>query len=53
MHRAMMWREQFAAVVKLNVAMSEPREDDDGKTDKEVDVAVPDDAGRIVEVGSE
>lgn len=40
-------------VVKLNVVMSEPREDDDGKTDEEVDVTVPDKAGHIVEVGSE
>jgi hypothetical protein len=33
--------------------MSEPREDDDGETDEEVDVTVPDKAGHIVEVGSE
>ena len=41
-------------VVKLNVTMADPRyPDDDDKTDKAVDVAVPDDAGRIVEVESE
>jgi hypothetical protein len=38
-------------VVKLNVEISEPRyRDDDDETDKAVDVTVPDDAGRIVEV---
>ena len=38
-------------VVKLNVTMSEPRyRDDDDETDKAVDVTIPDDAGRIVEL---
>ena len=38
-------------VVKLNVTMSEPRyRDDDDQTDNAVDVEVPDDAGRIVEL---
>jgi hypothetical protein len=38
-------------VVRLNVTMSEPRyRDDDDETDKSVDVPVPDDAGRIVEI---
>jgi hypothetical protein len=38
-------------VVRLNVSMSDPRyRDDDEKTDKAVDVAIPDDAGRIVEL---
>jgi hypothetical protein len=38
-------------VVKINVAMSEPRyRDDDDETDKAVDVTIPDEAGRIVEV---
>ena len=38
-------------VVKLNVRMSEPPyRDDDDETDKAVDVTVPDDAGRIVEL---
>jgi hypothetical protein len=41
-------------VVKLNVTMSEPRyRDDDEETDKAVDVTIPDDAGRIVEVETE
>ena len=41
-------------VVKLNVTMSEPRyRDDDDETDKAVDVPVPDDAGRIVEIETE
>lgn len=41
-------------VVKLNVTMSEPRyRDDDDETDKAVDVTIPDDAGRIVEVDTE
>jgi hypothetical protein len=34
--------------------MSEPRyRDDDDETDKAVDVPVPDDAGRIVEIETE
>jgi hypothetical protein len=38
-------------VVQLNVEMSEPRyPDDDDETDKMVEVAVPDDAGHIVEL---
>ena len=38
-------------VVKLNVTMSEPRyRDDNDETDKPVDVMVPEDAGRIVEL---
>jgi len=39
-------------VIRLNVAMSEPRyrDDDDDEIDKTVDVTVPDDAGRIVEI---
>jgi hypothetical protein len=38
-------------VVKLNVEISEPHYlGDDDETDKAVDVTVPDDAGRIVEV---
>ena len=38
-------------VVKLNVTMSEPRyRDDDDEADKAVDVTIPDDAGRIVEL---
>jgi len=38
-------------VVKLNVTMSEPRyREDNDDTDKTVDVTVPDDAGRIVEL---
>ena len=38
-------------VVKLNVTMSEPRyRDHDDETDKPIDVMVPDDAGRIVEL---
>jgi hypothetical protein len=41
-------------VVRLNVTMSEPRyRDDDDETDKAVDVPVPDDAGRIVEIETE
>jgi hypothetical protein len=41
-------------VVRLNVTMSEPRySDDDDETDKAVDVRVPDDAGRIVEIETE
>jgi hypothetical protein len=38
-------------VIRLNVTMSELRyRDDDDETDKAVDVPVPDDAGRIVEI---
>jgi hypothetical protein len=40
-------------VVKLNVTMSEPRyrDDDDGdETDKAVNVTIPDDVGRVVEL---
>ncbi|MFZ1923966.1 MAG: hypothetical protein WAU57_20300 [Xanthobacteraceae bacterium] len=39
-------------VVKLNVTMSEPHwpDDDEAQTDKAVDVSVPDDAGRVVEI---
>jgi hypothetical protein len=38
-------------VVKLNVTMTEPRyREDGGETDGAVDVPVPDDAGRIVEL---
>jgi hypothetical protein len=38
-------------VVRLNVTISEPRyRDDDDETGKAVDVPVPDDAGRIVEI---
>lgn len=38
-------------VVRLNVTISEPRyRDDDDETDKAVDVTVPDDAGRIVDL---
>lgn len=41
-------------VVKLNIAMDEPRyrddDDDDNDTDKPVDVKVPDDAGRTVQL---
>jgi hypothetical protein len=38
-------------VIKLNVTMSEPRYgDDDAETNNAVDVEVPDDAGRIVEL---
>jgi hypothetical protein len=54
------WRDEFGGdyegetpcrVVKLNVTLSDPRySDDDDETDKAVDVVVPDDAGRIVEV---
>jgi hypothetical protein len=41
-------------VVKLNVTMSEPRyRDDDHETDETVDVKVPDDAGRIVDIDTE
>jgi hypothetical protein len=52
------WKDEFGGdyegktpcrVVKLNVTLSDPR-DDDEETDKAVDVVVPDDAGRIVEV---
>lgn len=38
-------------IVKLSVAMSEPRyRDDDDDTDKPVNVTVPDDAGHIVDL---
>jgi hypothetical protein len=38
-------------IVKLKVTMSEPRyREDDDDADKTVDVTVPDDAGRIVEL---
>lgn len=38
-------------VVKLSVTIGGPRyRDDDDDTDKPVDVSVPDDAGRIVEL---
>jgi hypothetical protein len=40
-------------VIRLNVTMSEPRyrdDDDEIEIDKTVDVTVPDDAGRIVEI---
>jgi hypothetical protein len=41
-------------VVKLSVTMSEPHyRDDDDETDKAVDVMIPDDAGRIVEIEAE
>lgn len=41
-------------VVKFNVTMSEPRyRDDDDEIDEPVDVTVPDDAGRIVEIETE
>jgi hypothetical protein len=41
-------------VVKLNVTMSEPcYRDDDDEIDEPVDVTVPDDAGRIVEIETE
>jgi hypothetical protein len=36
-------------VVKLNITMSEPH-DDDGGADRAVDVVVPDDAGHIVQL---
>jgi hypothetical protein len=40
--------------VKLNVTIAEPRyRDDDAETDTAVDVEVPDDAGRIVEIPAE
>lgn len=52
------WKDEFeegvCRVVKLNVTMSEPLDPDDdnqgAETDKPVDVVVPDDAGRIVEI---
>jgi hypothetical protein len=38
-------------VIRLNFTMSEPRcRDDDDEIDKTVDVTVPADAGRIVEI---
>jgi len=38
-------------LVRLNVTMADPHAaDDDDQTDKIVDVAVPDDAGRVVDV---
>lgn len=39
-------------VVKLNVTVNQPccRDDDDDETDKVVDVTIPDDAGRNVEI---
>jgi hypothetical protein len=38
-------------LVQLNVTLSEPRyRDDDDDTDKPVDVTIPDDAGRIVDL---
>jgi hypothetical protein len=36
-------------VVKLNVTMSEPH-DDEGEADRAVDVVVPDDAGHTVQI---
>lgn len=40
-------------VIRLNVTMSEPRyrdDEDEIEIDKTIDVTVPDDAGRIVEI---
>jgi hypothetical protein len=54
------WKDEFGGnndgetpcrVVKLNVTLSDPHyPDDDDAADKAVDVLVPNDAGRIVEV---
>jgi hypothetical protein len=49
MDRAMIWLEQ--PVSGSTFTMSEPRyRDDDVETDKTVDMTVPDDAGRIIEI---
>lgn len=38
-------------VVQLNITMGDPRyRDDDDETDKAVDVAIPDGAGRVIDL---